>query len=122
MSASPFTGSADIARYLSTARSKLPIARAVEVPSGTTIIFLSGQTPSPLDPNAKPGSAAYWGDTKAQTISVLSRIKDSLEELSLDLGAVVAMTVYLVGDPAKNGNIDFDGFTSAYSRFFGTKD
>jgi enamine deaminase RidA (YjgF/YER057c/UK114 family) len=53
---------------------------------------------------------------------VFSRIKDSLAELNLDFGDVVAMTVYLVGDPAKKGEIDFEGFTAAYSQFFGTKD
>ena len=35
-------------------------------------------------------------------------------------GDVVAMTVYLVGDPAKGNRMDFDGFMAAYSQFFGT--
>jgi hypothetical protein len=70
VSASPFTIAADVPRYQSKLGSNLPIARAVEVPAGTTLIFYSGQTPKPLDPKATPGSAAYWGDTKAQTESV----------------------------------------------------
>jgi enamine deaminase RidA (YjgF/YER057c/UK114 family) len=99
-----------------------PIARAVEVPAGKTIYFHSGMTPQPLDPKAKPGTPEYWGDTKAQTLSVFNRIKDSLDKLGLTFGDVVAMTVYLVGDPAKEGKMDFEGMMAAYSQFFGTKE
>jgi enamine deaminase RidA (YjgF/YER057c/UK114 family) len=122
VSASPFTIAADVTRYQSKLGSNLPIARAVEVPACTTLIFYSGQTPKPLDPKATPGSAAYWGDTKAQTESVFLSMRESLAELNLDFGDVVAMTVYLVGDPAKRDEMDFEGFTAAYSRFFGTKE
>ena len=38
------------------------------------------------------------------------------------IGDVVAMTVYLVGDPAKGGKMDFDGMMAAYTQFFGTKE
>jgi enamine deaminase RidA (YjgF/YER057c/UK114 family) len=122
MSASPFAVAAQVTRYRSNDGARLPIARAVEVPAGTTLIFHSGQTPKPLDPKATPGSAAYWGDTRAQTLSVFSTLRESLAELNLDFGDVVAMTVYLVGDPAKGGEMDFDGFTTAYSQVFGTKE
>jgi len=98
-----------------------PIARAVEVPAGKTIYFHSGMTPTPLDPKAKPGTPEYWGDTKAQTLSVFGRIKESLDKLGLNFGDVVAMTVYLVGDPAKDGKMDFEGMMAAYTQFFGTK-
>jgi len=114
------THATDITRHALGGGSKFPIARAVEVPAGTTIIFHSGQTPSPLDPRAQPGTPAYWGDTKAQTLSVFARIEESLDALQLGFGDVVAMTVFLVGDPAKGGKMDFDGFMSAYSQFFGT--
>jgi len=111
---------ADVVRYPLGGGSKFPIARAVEVPAGTTIIFHSGITPSPKDPKAPAGSAAYWGDTKTQAISALARIKESLDDLKLGFGDVVAMTVYLVGDPAKGGKMDFEGFMEAYSQQFGT--
>jgi enamine deaminase RidA (YjgF/YER057c/UK114 family) len=114
------TQAAEITRHPLGGGSKFPIARAVEVPAGTMIIFHSGQTPAPLDAKATPGSAAYWGDTKTQTLSVFARIKESLDEMKLGFGDVVAMTVYLVGDPAKGGKMDFDGFMAAYSQFFGT--
>ena len=99
-----------------------PIARAVEVPAGKTIYFHSGMTPAPADPKATPGTPEYWGDTKTQTLSVFARIKESLDKLGLGFGDVVAMTVYLAGDPAKGGRMDFDGMMAAYSQFFGTKE
>ena len=113
---------ADVVRHPLLGGSTFPIARAVEVPSGKTIIFHSGTTPAPLDPKAEPGTAAYWGDTKAQALSTFARIKESLDTMKLDFGNVAAMTVYLVGDPAKGGRMDFEGFMAAYTQFFGTKE
>jgi enamine deaminase RidA (YjgF/YER057c/UK114 family) len=111
---------ADVVRHSQLGGSKFPIARAVEVPAGKTIIFHSGTTPAPADPKAPANSPAYWGDTKAQTLSVFARTKESLDTLGVGFGNVVAMTVYLVGDPAKEGRMDFAGFMEAYSQFFGT--
>jgi enamine deaminase RidA (YjgF/YER057c/UK114 family) len=113
------TQAADITRHSN--GGTFPIARAVEVPAGKTIYFHSGMTPAPLDAKAKPGTPEYWGDTKTQTLSVFGRIKESLDKLGLGFGDVVAMTVYLVGDPAKEGKMDFEGMMAAYSQFFGTK-
>jgi len=111
---------AEITRHPLAGGSKFPIARAVEVPAGTTLIFHSGITPGPANPKAPEGSAAYWGDTKTQAMSTFGRIKESLDNLGLGFGDVVSMTVYLVGDPAKEGKMDFNGFMEAYSQFFGT--
>jgi enamine deaminase RidA (YjgF/YER057c/UK114 family) len=111
---------ADIVRHPLPGGSKFPIARAVQVPAGKTIYFHSGITPAPLDPKAAEGSPEYWGDTKTQTLSVFARIKESLDSLGLSFKDVVAMTVYLVGDPAKGGRMDFPGFMSAYTQYFGT--
>ena len=113
---------ADVVRHSLGPGVTFPIARAVEVPAGKTIIFHSGMTPSPADPKAAPGSAAYWGDTKTQALSAFGRIKESLGSLGVGFGDVVAMTVYLVGDPAKGGHMDFEGFMAAYTQFFGTKE
>jgi enamine deaminase RidA (YjgF/YER057c/UK114 family) len=55
-------------------------------------------------------------------LSTFARIKESLDAMKLDFGNVVAMTVYLVGDPAKGGRMDFEGFMAAYTQFFGTKE
>jgi len=64
LAASGVTSAADVVRHPLPGGNTFPIARAVEVPAGKTIIFHSGTTPAPLDPKAEPGSAAYWGDTK----------------------------------------------------------
>ena len=113
---------ADVIRHPLPGGNTFPIARAVEVPAGKTIIFHSGTTPAPLDPKAEAGSAAYWGDTKTQALSAFGRIKESLDAMGLGFKDVVAMTVYLVGDPAKGGHMDFEGFMAAYTQFFGTKE
>jgi enamine deaminase RidA (YjgF/YER057c/UK114 family) len=94
----------------------------VEVPPGHTLIFHSGITPSPADPKATQGSPEYWGNTKTQALSVFARIKESLTALGLGFGDVVAMTAYLVGDPASGGRMDFAGFMEAYTQSFGTKE
>lgn len=114
------TNAADVVRHSN--NSNFPIARAVEVPAGKTIYFHSGMTPAPLDAKATPGTPEYWGDTRTQTLSVFARIKESLDKLGLGFGDVVAMTVYLVGDPAKGGKMDFEGMMAAYTQFFGTKE
>ena len=116
------THAADVVRHSLGPNSNFPIARAVEVPAGNTIILHSGMTPAPHDPNATPGTPEYWGDTRTQTLSVFNRIGESLKSLGAGYGDVVAMTVYLVGDPAKGGRMDFDGMMAAYSTFFGTKE
>lgn len=115
-------GAAEVVRHPLPGGSKFPIARAVEVPAGKTIYFHSGITPAPLNAKAAEGSPEYWGDTQTQTMSVFGRIKESLDTLGLGFKDVVAMTVYLVGDPAKGGKMDFAGFMSAYTQFFGTKE
>ncbi len=98
--------------------SDFPIARAVEIPAGKTTVYLSGAVPSVADAAADPKTAAAWGDTKTQTVSVLNGIDASLKDLGLTMGDVVKMQVFLVapeGAPA-----DFAGFMEGYTQFFGT--
>jgi enamine deaminase RidA (YjgF/YER057c/UK114 family) len=118
MAAAPQAG--DIVRHSN--NGNFPIARVVEVPAGKTLYFHSGMTPAPLDAKAKAGTPEYWGDTKTQTMSVFGRIKESLDKQGLTFGDVVSMTVFLVGDPAKEGKMDFEGMMAAYTQFFGTKE
>lgn len=120
LSAAGAANAAEIVRHSN--GTSFPIARAVEVPAGKTLYFHSGMTPAPVDRKAAPGTPEYWGDTKTQTLSVFGRIKDSLDKLGLGFGDVVAMTVYLVGDPAKGGKMDFEGMMAGYTQFFGTKE
>jgi enamine deaminase RidA (YjgF/YER057c/UK114 family) len=98
-----------------------PIARAVEIPAGFKLIFHSGFTPTPANPQAGEGTPEYWGDTRTQALSTFKRMQDSLKDMGLGFGDVVKMNVFLVGDPA-TGKMDFKGFMEAYTQFFGTPD
>ncbi|WIT13689.1 RidA family protein [Paucibacter sediminis] len=100
--------------------SSFPIASAVEVPAGKTLVYLSGAVPPVVDEKAERGSLAAYGDTRTQTAGTLAGIERSLKSLGLTMGDVVKMQVFLVGDPAKGGKMDFDGFMSAYREHFGS--
>jgi len=97
-----------------------PIANAVEVGPGASIIFHSGVTPAPANPDSQRGTPEFYGDTRTQAISVFNRMEADLERLGLSMGDVVKMTVFLVGDPALDGQMDFDGFMDAYRLHWGT--
>jgi len=101
--------------------STFPISAAVEVPSSFTNVYLSGQVPPLQDATApKNSAAAYGGDTKGQTVGVLKAIEKSLTGLGLTMGDVVKMQVFLVGDEAHGGHMDFAGFMAGYRQYFGT--
>lgn len=102
--------------------SDFPIAAAVEIPAGKATVYVSGKVPAVVDASAPKDSAAAYGDTKAQTVSVLNQIKQQLAALGLGMGDVVKMQVFLVGDPAMGGKMDFNGFMEGYRQFFGTKE
>ncbi|MGD8809496.1 MAG: RidA family protein [Gammaproteobacteria bacterium] len=111
---------AQVVRYPLPGGSTFPIALAVEVPPGTTLIHHSGLTPQPANRDADPQSRAYYGDTRTQSLSVLSRLEESLRSMNCDFGDIVKMTVFLVGDSQNGGRMDFDGFMQAYTQYFGT--
>ncbi len=92
------------------------IASTAEIPPGSKLYFISGTTPSPIDP-AKPEDL---GDTKTQTLSVLTKIKTQLEKLGLGMGDVVKMTVFLVGVPEREGRMDSPAMNEVFKTFFGT--
>jgi enamine deaminase RidA (YjgF/YER057c/UK114 family) len=100
--------------------STLPISQAVELPANATLIYLSGQIPPVIDATAAPTSIAAFGDTQTQTVNILNHIQTILAGLDLTLGDVVKMQVFLVGDPAMDGAMDFSGFMAGYTQFFGT--
>jgi enamine deaminase RidA (YjgF/YER057c/UK114 family) len=86
-------------------------------------LYVSGQVPTPITP-ADPGKGApaVFGDTKTQAANVFGKIETLLKEQGLGMGDVVMMHVYLVGDPATGGKLDFAGMNAAYSQYFGTKE
>jgi enamine deaminase RidA (YjgF/YER057c/UK114 family) len=101
--------------------SNFPIAQAVEVRGDLGTVYLSGQVPPNLDPTpASDRPAVYGVDTKSQTIGTLQSIERTLKGLGLTMGDVIKMQVFLVGDPAKGGRMDFAGFMEGYTQFFGT--
>jgi enamine deaminase RidA (YjgF/YER057c/UK114 family) len=97
-----------------------PIATGVW--AGDTL-YLSGQLAAPVTPaDAAKGTAAVYGDTETQTMSTLTKIQAALKNEGLTMSDVVMMHVFLVGDPAKEGKLDFPGMMAAYTKFFGTKE
>ncbi|WP_063572991.1 MULTISPECIES: RidA family protein [Luteibacter] len=110
---------ADVVRH-KIPNSTFPISAAVEVPAGKTLVFLSGAVPPVADTTAPKDTPQAYGDTRTQTIGVLTSIDKQLKGMGLSLGDVVKMQVFLVGDPAKGGKMDFGGFMAGYTQFFGT--
>jgi enamine deaminase RidA (YjgF/YER057c/UK114 family) len=92
------------------------ISGTASVPAGSRIVFVSGTTPSPVDP-AVPDNL---GDTRQQTLSVLTKIKTQLETLGMGMGDVVKMTVFLVGVPENGGRMDSAAMNEVFRTFFGT--
>jgi len=113
---------ADVTRHALPNNSTFPISRAVEVTADTKLIYHSGTVPGPANPDAERGSREYFGDTEAQAMSVFGRMQDSFDELGVDFGDVIKMQVFLVGDPAMDGKMDFSGFMRAYTKYFGTEE
>lgn len=111
---------AEVTRHPLPNNSTFPIAQAVEVTPDTTIIYHSGTTPGAANTDAERGSREYYGDTETQALSVFKRMEASFEKLGVGFGDVVKMTVFLVGDPAMDGKMDFGGFMKAYTKYFGT--
>jgi enamine deaminase RidA (YjgF/YER057c/UK114 family) len=84
-------------------------------------LYVAGQMASPATPADKAtGAAATYGDTKTQALSALKNIETILKAQGLTMGDVVQMEVFLAGDPAKDGKMDFAGMNEAYSQYFGT--
>lgn len=115
-----FATAADVVRHKLPNNSTFPIAAAVEVPAGATTVYLSGTVPPVADAEAPANTVAAYGNTQAQTVSVLKAIEAQLKGMGLSMGDVVKMQVFLVGDPALDGRMDFGGFMKGYSEFFGT--
>src|SRR5437868_13384681 len=86
---------------------KAPFASSVKVPAGYDTYYVSGST----------GEGA---DTAAQTAATLTSLKAELAKHGLTFGDVVQAHVFLVGDQAKGGKLDFVGMNSSWLMAFGT--
>ena len=116
--ASTFTAHAQtVVRHIQTDKAAI----ATGVWAGDTF-YLSGQLANPIAPaDPAKGTAADYGDTKAQAAGVFAKIQAALREQGLDMKDVVKMTVFLGPDP-KTGKLDFPGMQGEYLKYFGTKD
>lgn len=94
------------------------ILDAADVKAGTDMIFLSGQLAAPVAPPAA-GATPEFGDTKTQTISVLSKIKTILEARGYTLADLIKLTLFVAADP-KLGKMDFTGANEGFKTFFKT--
>ena len=121
LAAAPAMQAQEVKRY-KIPDSDFPISAAVEVPAGKATVYVSGNVPPVVDAKAPKDSAAAYGDTKTQTIGVLAAIEKQLKGMGLGMGDVVKMQVFLVGDEAHGGRMDFAGFMAGYRQFFGTKE
>ncbi|CAM4170657.1 Endonuclease [Novosphingobium lubricantis] len=92
------------------------ISSSATVPPGSTTVYLSGSVASPLDP-AKPEDL---GDTRQQTLSILTKMKAQLESMGMGMGDLVKLTVFLVGTPENGGRMDAPAMNEVFKTFFGT--
>src|SRR5271169_1328194 len=113
--------SGDKVERIPLANPDLPIAAAVAVPAGYDTVYVSGHIPKVANPNAAKGSTDMYGDTKTQTVSVLQQIQDVLAAQQLSMADVVMLHVFLMGDPANGGKMDFAAMNAGYQQFFGSK-
>lgn len=100
---------------------------AATAPFASTIwagdtLYVAGMLPEATVPAGAPAGTrgTITGDTRAQTASTLQAIRKALASQGLGLGDIVQMRVYLVGDPAQGGRMDFAGMNAAYLEQFGT--
>lgn len=98
-----------------------PIAASVELPAGGRVVYVSGQVPDAVNPASAEGSVERFGDTEAQTRSVIRKIESVLKAHQLGLGDVVMMRVFLVAPPGQQ-RMDFAGMMRGYRAFFGTSE
>lgn len=111
---------AEVVRYKLPNGAKFPISLGVEIPAGRNLVFLSGMTPPVSDETQPKDSIAAYGDTKTQTLGALKNIDNALKSMGLSMKDVVKMQVFMAGDPAKGGKLDFAGMMEGYTQYFGT--
>ena len=95
------------------------IAATVALPADARLTYVSGTVPDAIKADAPQGSVERFGDTEAQTRSVLAKIEALLKGQGLGMGDVVMMRVFLVAPPGQK-QMDFAGMMRGYRAFFGT--
>jgi enamine deaminase RidA (YjgF/YER057c/UK114 family) len=100
-----------------------PTARIASAIWAGDTLYVSGMTGPPVTPEDKAkGTPAVFGDTEQQSLGAFKAIETTLKGQGLTMADVVEMQVFMVGDPAKGGKLDFAGMNASYAKFFGTAD
>ena len=85
---------------------------SITIPPGAETMYLSGS-------GAQPRGDGSWGNMREQTIDTFSRFKETLESQGWSMSDIVQVRAFAV---AGVDGLDFAGFNSGYSEFFGTND
>ena len=94
------------------------VHESVQVGSAAKYLFIGGHAAALLDPNDR---SKGYGDTKAQTISTLTKLKKVLESHGYAMGDMVKMNIFVTADPAL-GSADYAGMNAGFKEFFGSAD
>ena len=87
-------GIAEATEIVRSGAAEAAIAATVTVPADARLTYVSGTVPDAVDPAAAQGSVERFGDTEAQTRSVLGKIEAVLKGQGLGMGDVVMMRGY----------------------------
>ena len=93
-SASFAQGGAAQGGIVRTGPAEAAIAATVALPADAKLVYVSGTVPDAIKADAPPGSVERYGDTEAQTRSVLAKIEGLLKTQGLGMGDVVMMRGY----------------------------
>jgi len=114
-------GAAQIVRHANPGPGPSLILQSVTIPAGAETLVLSGQLAAPIDPAKPVTGVESFGDTKTQTISILTKITAILAEHGYAIGDVYKLTVFVAADPKRaDGKMDFAGMNEGFKQFFGT--
>jgi len=83
---------------------------SITIPPGAETMYLSGS-------GARSNEDGTWGDMRQQTIDTFARFQQTLEEQGWSMSDIVQVRAFAVSG---EDGLDFAGFNSGYSEFFGT--
>lgn len=116
-------GHAQIVRHVNPGPGPSLILQSVTIPAGAETLVLSGQLAAPIDPSKPVTGVESFGDTKTQTISIMTKIKAILAQHGFTMADVYKLTVFVAADPARtDGKMDFAGMNEGFKLFFGSAD
>lgn len=86
---------------------------SIFIPAGAETLYLSGSGADQKDDGT-------WGDMEQQTVNTFEKFKQTLESQGWSMSDIVQVRVFAVA--GADGELDFAGFNSGYSQFFGTEE